>query len=177
MHQIRENVPGVMVDAHCRRNDFEGKIATQHMTVSLAASPEEPIQLLAKSPWESEIEELADKWRKSGVKSLEEVRSRKAIIRIEVEPFRHENAGMLAQTARFLLDRRYYDPKRPLGLTHDVIAKELGISKPTLEKRMRELESRGIRELYGTDAKLSREDIKASWDALLRSRKRPTYVA
>ena len=69
------------------------------------------------------------------------------------------------EIAKTLLIRGYYETPRPDGVTQDLLCKELGISKPTLEERMRKIQAIGIKNLLSL-RQLSKEGLELSWEAL-----------
>lgn len=158
---------GILADTICKETEFVNRMGKLHGSVSIIAKPQGMIEVLLRSPWESDIDALKKTLRKKSIRWPKgKMETRETTIQVDVPigigKFDEKEAEELAETARILIDSGYYEPKRPEGLTHDVLSQKLEISKPTLEKRIRKLESLGIRSLFG---KLSKEDIEAAWNA------------
>lgn len=171
VRHISSRLPGIVADTLCEITALGKEITKGDRVASLIASPEGIIEVVVRSPWKSDIENMKidkflGRWGELVSGTLEK---RQVTIPIEVGRLQEHVTEKLAEMAGVLIDTGYYDSKRPEGLTHAVLAKRLGISKPTLERRMRELESLGISSLFSTEAKLGKEDLKAAWDAFLRS--------
>lgn len=78
------------------------------------------------------------------------------------EPELNESYIELAKT---LILSGHYSTPHPPGINHDNLAKKLGISKPTFERRKRELEKIGLKKLFDIQG-FSDDEIEDSFNLL-----------
>jgi hypothetical protein len=129
------------------------------------------IEIIVQNPWGSDISEKVSEILKEGGLSLrEDPHVTKQGVDVNIPLLNSSQMipkidDLDKNIARTLLINGYYETPRPDGITQERLAKELQISKPVLEKRMRKIQAIGIRNLLGHQG-FTKEEIKAGWETL-----------
>jgi hypothetical protein len=123
------------------------------------------LEIVVENPWDEDVRGkiLAIlQTRKLTLKRDPIIRIKEMEVPIPLEPALDDLDRNIAKT---LLIRGYYETPRPDGVTQELLCRELHISKPTLEQRMRKIQSIGIKKLLSL-REFSEKDLELSWQVL-----------
>jgi predicted DNA binding protein len=170
---IKDSSDGLFVTIRCKSTNLDKAAAqiaskTESM-VWLRGINREAVEIIVQSPWHNDLFEKGQKIiRRSGLKMVAEPIMVPSKIEIQIptqEPTDLEISEEERRIAEKLLISGYYKTPRPPGVTQERICKDLNITKPTLELRMREIESKGIEHILGLK-RYSEEDVSLGWETL-----------
>ena len=131
----------------------------------IKSNPDDLVNVYVQSPWSINVDEITQIFKKFDL----QLKCKPRIISsdMEVAPLVDDVESKFDETdkkiAKTLLIEGYYSSPRPKGINQEKLAAKIGISKPTLEKRLARIESVGIQNLFGI-----RSFTKSEKDASLR---------
>ncbi len=149
--------------------------------VTVKSYPDRRIEVAVECPWDldlgKKVTNILDEYH---FKIKQKLTIRRRTIKVNT-PFDSQNQSQLIDQsdkdlAKKLLLSGYFATPRPKNLTQEKLAKELGMSKPTLESHLRKIETIGLTQLLGI-SEFTKEEMDASWDFLQSALKEKTAPA
>ncbi len=122
-----------------------------HSKLWINSNPDDLVNVYVQSPWPINVDKITQIFKKFDLQLKCEPRIMSSDMEVatlvdDVELKFDETDKKIAKT---LLIEGYYSSPRPKGINQEKLAAKIGISKPTLEKRLARIESVGIQHLFG----------------------------
>ncbi len=141
---VTKTAEGIVAGLECKAFPLDKAMKNvrdkTYSNLSIQAWPDKRISLIIQCPQNIDLHDIAFKEFGRMKLKLQEIDD-------EVKgPKIGEPEMRLAKT---LFIKGYFLTPRPKNVNHEKLAKELGISKPTFEKRLKKIQSEGIAKLFG----------------------------
>jgi len=176
VNHIAKSSEGIFASMECKTSPLEiaiSKIVSETFSrIWTRSHPDNLITIAIQYPWKIEVEEIA-------LKILEKykLKTQPEVIINDIDmlvPTPSENTLLAIddldkRIGKTLLMNGYFVTPRPKGVTQQLMCEKLDISKPTLEDRLRKIESIGITQLLGIRG-FTETEVDASWKVLQKIR-------
>jgi len=184
LKEMGSSTAGIVISFECKNaSHLEAKLAKWPGRVAIQAK-QDLLNVLIRSLRKPKKRELADLVRSDPrVKSIRQLKVTRNLFSlddiIEIHPFKGEIPDLLLsgfdqkdlEIGRALLGEGYFRVPRPRGLSLDLLASKVQLTKPALLPRMRRLMEASVRQMLGIE-EVPEESLKAAHRFFMKGRKR-----